>query len=381
MATFMDIFSKRHDASTIFDLEFYQSEANKTYLKEIALNTVINFVARSISQSEFRVYQKGKLNNGETTYKLNVRPNSNQSAGIFWHKLVYKLLKDSEVLVVSTDTNELLVADSFTQDIGKDLYPKTFKNVQIGNFNYTRTFSMDDVWYLTYANAELRQFVDQLGEDISSLYTRMIETAKRNNQLRAIVDIDATTALDADSAVLQKYLDDIRNAIKNNSVAIMPQMKGYDYQEKSNSQGVGKESISDLSILQNQLVDTVAGIIGVPPALIHGQNEKLESNIKSYLKFCLNPLIDMIEDELNAKLFKKEEFMSGNQVKVIGLNKPDILELAESVDKLISSSSFSPNEIRERLGYEPRAGGDKYVLTKNYNNDDLKGGDKNEDRG
>ena len=119
-------------------------------------------------------------------------------------------------------------------------------------------------------------------------------------------------------------------------------------------------------------------MIGVSPALIHGSNEKLESNIKSFLKFCLNPLIKMIQDELNAKVFTRAMYQAGWCVKIFGLNIPNIYESAEAIDKLISASALNANEVRFDFGYGKRAGGDEYVLTKNY--EAPKGGEETNDK-
>lgn len=380
MASFFDLFTKRHDSSAIFDLDLWTGDVEKVYLKEIALNTVVNFVARTIAQSDFRIYDKKGLVTDHTSYLLNVKPNPNQSASIFWQKLIYQLLTENEALVVSPDNKNLFVADSFTLKSDIALYKKTFNNIKIGTLTVDKTFDMDKVWYLKYSNKELKTYIANLNESIGSLYSRMVETAKRNNQIRALVNIDMTIAgTDEDMRTkMQNFIDKTYKAVKEKSVALIPQTKGFEYKEVSNSEGVGKENISDLKGLQNQLIDNIAGIIGVPPALIYGQNEKLDSNIKSFLDFCIKPIIKMIQDELNAKLFSEKEYKDGKHVNVIGLNKRDMFEVADKVDKLISSSVLTKNEVRHEIGYESVKGGDAFILTKNYQND-LKGGDNNDD--
>ena len=381
MASFLDLFKKRQDSSAIFDVDFVDENLSNTFLKEIALNIVLDFVARSVAQSDFRIYRKGKIVRDEASYLLNVRPNPNESATQFWRKLVRRLLKEGEVLVVQSDTKDLFIADSFVAN-EVVLFPRTFSGVTVDSYTFTRSFSMDDVWYFKYSNKKLRTYVNDLSNELNNLFNRIAETAKRNNQLRAIVDVDATLAgsdEDENRTRLQGFIDKAYKAINTNSVAIIPQTKGFTYEEKSSSEGVGKESVDQLKILQDQLIDTVANLVGVPPALIHGQNEKLDSNIKSYLDFCINPLLKEIQDELNAKLFLKEDYLKGDNVKIIGLNKKNIFDVATSIDKVVSSSVVNPNEVRNELGYEPREDGDKYVITKNYDKEqDLKGGDKNE---
>ena len=61
-------------------------------------------VARTISQSEFRVMTGNKREKDDLHYKLNVQPNKNQNAVDFWQKFIYKLIIDNEVLVVKMMT-------------------------------------------------------------------------------------------------------------------------------------------------------------------------------------------------------------------------------------------------------------------------------------
>ncbi|WP_054777904.1 phage portal protein [Lacticaseibacillus saniviri] len=153
---FLDIFKRRQDASTVFDFDLYEDTANGAYIKEIALETVINFVARSIAQSDFRVYKGDRVIQDNLSYKLNVRPNANQSSTTFWRDLIYRLIRNNEVLVIESDTHDLLIADTWTAN-SVALYPTTFSNVVVSGhdgigYPFYRTFSMDDVWYLTYTN-------------------------------------------------------------------------------------------------------------------------------------------------------------------------------------------------------------------------------------
>lgn len=378
-----ELFSRRQDASTIFDFDLLEESGNKAYLRVIAMQIVIDFVARSLAQSDFRVYNdKGKTEKNELSYKLNVRPNPNQSSSKFWQTLTYRLIKNNEVLVIQSDTGDLFIADTWNAD-SSVLYPTRYSNVSIsnesgGSYTFNRTFSADDVWYLNYSNEKLSRYINDLGKDIGELYDRMLEVQKRNGQIRGVVDTTFTTKADDEKAKkLQTYIDKIYQSFKSNSIAVVPQTTGLSYTEVSGKQGQQKQSVSELKALQDQLIDTVANMIGVSPALIHGSNEKLESNIKSFLKFCLNPLIKMIQDELNAKVFTRAMYQAGWHIQVFGLNTPSIYESAPAIEKLITATVLSPNKVLKDFGYEERPGGDDIVITKNY--EKLKGGEETND--
>ncbi|MEJ4972468.1 phage portal protein, partial [Enterococcus faecium] len=184
---------------------------------------------------------------------LNVRPNSDMSAATFWQKFFYRLLDDNEVLVIFTDDNQLLIADDFSRT-EYAVYDDVFTNVMVKNFVFERSWAMSDVIYMEYNNEELERFTRGLFEDYAELFGRILEVAMRNNQIRGSVSIDSTgTANDEKgkdgktrSQRLQEYIDKIWNSFKTNSVAIVPKVKGFEYEEYTNKQGVSNQSLDEL---------------------------------------------------------------------------------------------------------------------------------------
>jgi len=379
-STFFDIFKKNSELEFMYDMEFLNDTSSRAYLKKMAVDSCINFVGRTISQSEFRYKEDDKAVKNDWYYKLNVRPNTDDSASTFWQKYIYKLLYENEALIVLSDTNDLLIVDSFVRT-ELALYEDTFSDVTVKDYTFERTFKMSEVIYIEYNNEKLESFISGLFGDYGELFGRMIEVSLRNNQIRGTVDVDTVQGFDeAKKAKLQNYIDKLYSSFSKNSVAIVPQMKGFNYNEINGSTGSSSQSVDELTKVKKSLIDDVARMIGIPSALIHGDMADLDATIESYVKFCVTPLLKKVQDELNAKLFDQEEYLAGNTIEVIGINKPDIFKRSESIDKLLSSGGFNKNEIRIANGYEPVEGGDTFMVTKNYQSeaDAMKGGDVNE---
>lgn len=381
MAGFFEkIFGRHEEASWMYDLEFFQDTTTKAYLKRMALQTNIEFLSRTISQSEFRIMNNNKSIKDKTWHKLNIRPNTDLSSSDFWQKVIYKLIYDNEVLIVRSDTKDLLVADSYDRKEFA-LYSDRFSHVMVKDFEFERSFEMGEVIYLTYNNNKLSSFVDGLFEDYGEIFGRMISAQMRNNQIRGIVNVDSSKKMDNDELKkMQDYVNKITNSFSTNSVAVAPLTKGFEYQEVSGNTKAGSASFDDLTKLKKSLQDDVAKAIGIPPALINGELADMDNAMESYIKFCIKPLIKKIEDELNAKLFTESDVISGKSIKVVGIDKKDPLEHAESVDKLVSSGTFTRNHVRVMFGEEPSNDVelDKYLVTKNYT-DTSKGGENDED--
>ena len=380
MGWLQDVLNKNKEISTMFDeFDFFGIEiSQRAYLKKMALETCINFIGRTISLSEFRISKDEKRIKSDWDYLLNVRPNTDQSASDFWQDFVYKLLHENEVLVILTDNNDLLIADSFDR-IEYAIYPDIFKSVTVKDYTFQRSFNMNEVIHITYNNEKLTEFMNGMFEDYTNLFSRMIETNMFSNQIRATAEMDSTQKLDDENmGKLQNFINKLFGAFRKNAFAIVPKLKGFNYEEIADGSNSGR-SVEELAKIKRDLIDDVANILGIPTSLVHGDMAEFETAIKAYIKFCIAPLIKKISDELNAKLIEKDDYLSGTKIEVIGIAELNPLEFADAVDKLRASGVYNGNEIRKKFGDEPVDNPllEEYVMTKNYSGT-IEGGEKDE---
>lgn len=367
------------------DLVYGDDESARSYLKIMAKNTVLDFVARTMSTLE--VTFKNKDGTADWEYILNVRPNNDMSAATFWEKFFYRLMDDNEVLVIFTEDNQLLIADDFSRT-EYAVYDDVFTGVTVKNYVFQKSFNMSDVIYIEYNNDKLDRFTKGLFEDYSELFGRIIEIAMRNNQIRGSVSINATATANEKkdengktrTEKLQEYVDKIYQAFKTKSVAIVAKVKNIDYEEYTNKQGVSNQSLDELNKMKTSLIDDVANAIGVPTALIYGEKAELDSNLQAFRKLCIAPLMKKLEDELMAKIITKKEYKNGERIKVSKVLPVSILENATHIDKIVSSGTFLRDEVREVTDYDPLPNGEgqQLIITKNY--EKVKGGE-NENAG
>lgn len=355
------------------DLVYGDDESARAYLKIMAKNTVLDFVARTMSTLEVKF--KNKDGTADWEYILNVRPNNDMSAATFWEKFFYRLMDDNEVLVIFTEDNQLLIADDFSRT-EYAVYDDVFTGVTVKNYVFKKSFNMSDVIYIEYNNDKLDRFTKGLFEDYSELFGRIIEIAMRNNQIRGSVSINATATANEKkdengktrTEKLQEYVDKIYQAFKTKSVAIVAKVKNIDYEEYTNKQGVSNQSLDELNKMKTSLIDDVANAIGVPTALIYGEKAELDSNLQAFRKLCLAPLMKKLQDELMAKIITKKEYKNGERIKVSKVLPVSILENATQIDKIVSSGTFLRDEVREVTDYDPLPNGEgqQLIMTKNY---------------
>ena len=137
-------------------------------------------------------------------------------------------------------------------------------------------------------------------------------------------------------------------------------------------QGVQFKPISmspnDLSLLESRKYSRaeIAGIFRVPPHMIGEMSASTYSNIteqsKAFYRYTLSPIMTALEQRLNHTLAAPGELFKFD---IDGLVRPELSVESESYSKLISIGVLNPNEVRERMGLNPREGGDEFISQTN----------------
>lgn len=351
----------------MLDLDIITDTANRLHMKRLAIDTCVSFLGRTISQSEFRVRNGKAFKKDELYYRLNVRPNKNMTASTFWERFVRKLIYDNECLVIQADDGDLLIADGF-QHNEYAVFEDTFTDVRVKDYTFKRSFKQSEVIHLKYRNDKLSPLIDGLFADYGDLFGRILNSQKRKNQVRGTVDMDMIGAKTEEQiAKLQEFIDNMYKSIGSKDIAIVPQQKGINYNEIYNGVANGP-SVEEINKVTNGFLNQVAMAIGIPIALIYGEMADVEKQTKNYMLFTVRPLLKKLSDEANVKFFEMSEYLLGRKIEVKAVSYQSIFDLATSIDKLISSSAFTGNEIRSEVDYEESDDPNLNIhhITKNY---------------
>lgn len=362
----LDVFKRNSELESLFDLDIFVEQQEKVHMKRLAIEICINMIAKTISQSEIVVTESGRSIQDEFYYKFNLRPNKNMTSSFFWQSVVHKLIYDNECLIVKTDDDEFLIADNFVHT-KYAIYDDTFDEVEAAGYLFKRQFKMSDVIYLPYNNENMTDIIGELFGDYGKLFGRLLEYQMRKNQIRSIVDMEAITGKDeATQAKIQAFINKVYKSIESNGHVVIPQQKGFKYTEHVTAGS--PVTVDEINKVTDGFLDHVARTLGIPIAMIRGEMADVAGQTKNYKMFCINPLSRKISDELTSKFVTKQEYLNGKRITVKTSSYESIFDIATSADKLISSSLFTPNELREELGWErsndPAL--DKHMITKNY---------------
>lgn len=348
-------------------METVTAEAAKVlFYKELALHIAKSYIANTISKCEFKVFENGQEIQNELYYALNVDPNPNQSSSQFLNVLVNTLYDKNEVLVVPMK-DKLYLAESFSIE-EHPLSENSFTGVTIEKKSIAKPFKSSKVFYFKLDDKSVKRLVDGIYETYGPLFAAAVSSYKRGNGQKYKLLLEQARAGDA------KFVEEFNTVIKKqlqafieNPDAVYPQFKGQELVEF----GSKGQTADDVIKIRKEIFEVVAQAFKIPLPMMYGNITNIQEIVKVFLTFCIDPLADMISEEITRKIntyetWKKKKLFV--RVDTSRINHIDILDVAEKADKLIASGICSIDELRETLDKQPlnTEFSRKHWVTKNY---------------
>jgi len=337
-------------------------------IRDMCLWSAINMIASLISKCEFRTFLDGKEVKDAEYYLWNVEPNQNQNSTQFLRKLISRLYTRNEALVIEVN-GQLYVADDF-QKTPYALYDYQFSGVTVDQFTFGKIFSMRDVLYFQLNDRNMRA----VGDGVYDSYNKLLKYATTQYQrARGSRGVLKLPSMNRGNTEEKAALDDLLNNrfrrffTANN--AVLPLPNGYTYEDTS-SKTYSNETTRDVRAIIDDISDFTARGMGIPAAILRGTVEGTKDAMNTLLTVTIDPLTDMLQEEINRKRNGLAGFLKGSylQIDTKTIQHIDLLTVATAIDKLIGSGAFCVNDIRKACGEsvidEPWAW--QHVMTKNY---------------
>lgn len=346
-------------------LEQYASEV---HVREVAFWSTVNIIANAVSKCEFQTYVRGKEIKGAEYYLWNIEPNQNQNSSGFMHKLIAQLYRNNECLVIEQN-GQLLVADTFTKN-PYTLYGDTFSEVTIKDFTFNKTFRQDEVLYFKLCEKDMRQVTNALYESYSKMIFYGMKAYQKSRGTKGVFSYETIpVAGTEDRKAFDALISEKFKKFMDSGDAIIPLGKGQKFEEIG-SKTYANESTRDIRAMIDDVSDFTAKAFNVPPALLRGDVQGVKDAVEQLLTFCIDPLCDMLQEEINRKRIGRAEFLKGTKIVINTktIKHIDLFSITAAIDKLISSGCFCINDIRKAVGDEPisEEWANQYFMTKNY---------------
>lgn len=343
--------------------------ATEICLRELAFWTCVGKIANALTKCEFRTFCEGKEVFGDEYYAWNYEPNRNQNKAEFLSKAMEKLYRENELLIVESNDGQLLVADSFDVTLNT-LYGDTYSNVMVDDYQFSRSFRSKDVLHWKLNNRNVNKIIHGLYSSYSKLIDYSAQSYLKSRGSRGILNISAMAQSDKlFEEKLQKLMNEYFKSFFSSSNAVLPLFEGYKYEDlgsKTYSEGTSR----DIKNQYDDIFDFTARGFSMPPSLVKGDVQDTSKAVEEMLTFCLDPLAEMLQQEINRKRMGKSEVQKGTrlQINTMRVKHIDMFDIATPADKLISSGIYTVNMLLRAMG-EPQLSeewADQHFITKNY---------------
>lgn len=354
--------------------------AAEIWYKELAVQSCINLIANTITKGEFLTFEKGREVKKANYYLLNVEPNQNTSASSFWRDVVCNLIYNNECLVIQQG-GMFYVADSF-EKVEFAFKENIYKNISVAGFKLDSVYNERQVFHFKLHDERISTVIDGLYETYAKLIHSSGLNYKRNNSKRGTLEIPTSYAQTEKG---QKEIEELLSSrfkrfFEAEGGAVLPLTSSLKYTELSSPTATNNDSGRDIRAFIDDVFDFVAIAFQVPPQLIKGTVADTKQAVDNLLTFCINPIAELITDEINRKLYGEKHYLDRTYVKLdtTRIKAVDIKNIANPLDVLFRIGANTINDNLRILGRETidEDWANERFITKNYDSvKNLKGGE------
>lgn len=340
---------------------------SELYYKDLAIFNATSLISNAISRSEMKVFEEGKPVKNADYYLLNVSPNRNETSSWFWHRVINKIIRDGEALVVHPADGYLYCADSFSRKEDRPILGDIYSSVTVGNFTFDKTFTQENTYLFRLDDMKVKTLIDGMYAEYGKILSSAAKALKLANGQKYKLHVEGVRAGDEEfNEEFEKYIKKQLTSYLESDTAIYPEFDGYKLEA---DQGTAKGSASDFVSLIKEMNSIVAGAFHIPESMMTGNITSVKEVVGSFLTFGVDPYADAITEGLN-KTGGVDNYIKGNYYKVDTgkIQHQNIFDLATACTNLISSGVMCIDEIREELERNPLGTewSQKHFITKNF---------------
>lgn len=376
---FFDWLGRKIDSARIGTISV--SENSQEALKELAFFIAVSHIANAIGKCKIRVYERNKEVKDLNYYLWNVSPNENESSSQFLHKVVEKMFYEGEAIVVPIGDN-LYSPDSYEVDNENPTKSNIYKNLTFGEKTMSKAFKSEDIFRFKMDDHSIKTLVDNMYCNYGTVVSQAMKSYKQTNGKKYQYKIDNYPG------GTEKFNEDYKNHIQeklkkyvDSDSAVFPTFKGTSLEPEKTE---GKKDATDIVSLRKEVFEMIGQAMKVPTSIMLCNITNLKEVTEVYLTFCIDPIADMISEEITRKYFGFTGWKNGNYVKVdtSEISHADILDISNEIYNIIGSGVMNIDGVRERLGLPilNTKFSKQYYISKNFDlaENVAKGGGDNE---
>lgn len=146
-------------------LEIIATDLTKVQLAVMAQEKAACMIAKAIAKSEIVLTKGEERRKDEEYYRLNIRPNDNETATDFWFNVARELVATGDCVVVRMQNGKYYRANSYQMD-DYVLFGKTYSHIVLtdGYNEVTLRYGVgsDDIMHFRFGTDKLRVFTENV---------------------------------------------------------------------------------------------------------------------------------------------------------------------------------------------------------------------------
>lgn len=357
-------------------LEIIATDLTKVQLAVMAQEKAAGMIAKAIAKSEIVLTQGEHRRKDDEYYRLNIRPNDNETGTDFWFRVARELVSTGDCVVVRMSNGKYYRANSYQMD-EYVLFNKTYSHITLTDgYNEIALrygVSSDDILHFRYSTDKMRTFTDNVLNNLNDALNAVhsLETIANTPLLKFKVDgslqFRRKTADGKEVRLtLDNVLDEFKQKIDGKKLAILTEQAGTSLEFMDVKKQV---SASDVGAMADVINKECAAAYDIPLGVFNGQITEQSDATNEFITYAVSPVAEVINDTLNAKLVGQSDYIRGERafVWLAHFKHVDVIDAANSLDKL-RAIGFTLDEIFEMVGY-PALNTEfstSRALTKNY---------------
>lgn len=351
-------------------------ELEKLNIAKLAVEKAETMIAKAIAKSDILIQTQSE-DKRKYEYRLNVQPNDNENGTYFWTKVVKKLLREGEVVIIRIG-EKYYRAQSF-QESDNVMTGRLYSNITIEaaekQYSLFKTFLSGDVIHLRYDNTKIRVLLNSVLSQYETTANSVNAMMQIANTPKFKLKVPGQLNLvrrgkdgESDKKITkEEYTEELKKLLESKSLAIITESNGITLEQLGIQTATKAE---ELIKIKEEINNATAEAYDIPQAVFNGNITEKSDATNEFITYAVGSVAEVINDELTAKLVGAEDYAGKNERVMVWLARfkhVDVVDSANNLDKL-RSNGWNFDEIREMVGYpvlntpfsQARA------LTKNY---------------
>lgn len=367
---------RKKDGTVVSILDTIAKDLTRVQLAAMAQEKAAGMIAKAIAKSEIVLMKDGERRKDIEYFRLNIRPNSNETGTDFWFNVAHDLVIKGEAVVVRMQDGKYYRAASWSTD-NMVMYPKTYRDIILtdGRDQYTLRYGVnsDDIMHFRYSSRKLLEYADNVLSTLNEALNAVqaLETITHTPILKYKTETNMTFRRKTpDGKEIRLAIDDVmeefRQKIDGKKLAIIHEQTGTSLEfmdHKAQTQAAEVAAMTDL------INKEAAAAYDIPVSVFNGMITEQSDASNEFITYAVSPPAEVISDTLNAKLVGDRDYIRGERafVWLAHFKHIDVIDASPNLDKL-RAIGFTLDELFEMVGY-PALGTEfstSRALTKNY---------------